>query len=96
MEAVEVRPFIEHVELFQDLDAGELDRIAAIIEVKHVTAETYLFRQQQPRKDIFIIYEGDVQLLQELDFGEEKALVTFGPGDFLGGEATGHQVVQDL
>ena len=84
MEAVKVRPFIEHVELFQDLDAEELDRIAALIEVKQLPAETFLFRQQQRRKDIFIIYAGDVQLLQELDFAEEKVLVTFGPGDFLG------------
>ena len=80
----EIIAFIKNVELFQDLDAKELDLVAGLVEVKSYTPKTVLFRQHYERRYIFIIYDGEVQLYKDEAYGEKRNLVVFGKNDFLG------------
>ncbi|MEN8128767.1 MAG: aspartate ammonia-lyase [Pseudomonadota bacterium] len=84
MQTTEIIDFIKGIEVFQDLDQGECRQVAELIEVKKAPPETVLFRENKARRYIFIIFSGEVQLFKEGAFGEQKNLVVFSQGDFVG------------
>jgi aspartate ammonia-lyase len=84
MDTKEIARFLKDVELFQDLDEEELRLISEMIETKVLGPQAVLFRENAPRRKIFIIQEGEVQLFKKTATGEEKRLVVFGKRDFLG------------
>jgi len=84
MDTKEIVGFLQDVELFQDLDEEELQLVAEMIETKVLGPNAVVFRENTPRRKIFIIHEGDVQLFKKTATGEEKRLVVFGKRDFLG------------
>ncbi|HNW74611.1 MAG TPA: lyase family protein, partial [Bacteroidales bacterium] len=49
-----------------------------------------MFRENGPREDIFIIYEGEIELFKSNPFGTELRLTVFGKGDFLGEGSWAH------
>ena len=84
METVTIKTFLHEVELFYDFNADELDQIIPLIKVTTPGPGSLLYEKNSPRRFIFIIQEGEVQLFKLDSFGEEKNLVVFGPGDFIG------------
>jgi aspartate ammonia-lyase len=84
MDTQEIAGFLRDVELFQDLNEEELRRVAEMVETKNLGPQALLFRENAPRRKIFIIYEGDVQLFKKTATDEERRLVVFGKTDFLG------------
>jgi len=76
--------FIEGIELFKGLSEKELNILAENIEVKKYSKKDLLFEENGPRTDIFIIYEGEVELFKTVHFGSETKLSYFSKGDFLG------------
>ena len=84
MDTNTIKTFLNEVELFYDIDADELDRIASLIKVTTLDPGSLLYEKNSPRRFIFIIHEGEVQLFKLDSFGKEKNLVVFGPGDFIG------------
>lgn len=76
--------FIKSIELFNDLEKTELDSLTDSVEEKNYQKNQLLFEENGPRKDIFIIYKGEVELFKTPYFGSETKLSYFGPGDFLG------------
>ncbi|MCD6346742.1 MAG: aspartate ammonia-lyase, partial [Bacteroidales bacterium] len=56
---------------------------------EHIVEETYasnelLFEENGERKDLFLIYDGEVELFKKNIYNEEKRLSYFKKGDFLG------------
>ena len=84
MDTNTIKTFLNEVELFYDIDADELDRIAPLIKVTTLDPGSLLYEKNSPRRFIFIIHDGEVRLFKPDSFGEEKNLVVFGPGDFIG------------
>jgi aspartate ammonia-lyase len=84
MDTAAHKTFLREVELFTDLDETELDQIAALINVTKYSDDAVVYEENTPRHYIFIIREGEIQLYKKDSFGNEKNLVVFGPGDFLG------------
>ncbi len=84
METKALAHFLKDVELFQDLDDEECRLVAEMTETKVLGPKAMLFRENTPRRKIFIIQEGEVQLFKKTATGEEKRLVVFGKKDFLG------------
>lgn len=76
--------FLKDVELFTNLTADELQEVAGNAKEKHYSAGDALFHENDPREDVFIIYEGDVELFKQDSYGVEVRLALFGKGDFLG------------
>src|SRR6056297_4188698 len=76
--------FIEGIELFKGLSEKELNILAENIEVKKYSKKDLLFEENGPRTDIFIIYEGEVELFKTPRLGSETKLAYFKTGDFLG------------
>lgn len=76
--------FIKNVELFNGLTSDEYSVIAYSLVEKTYKANEFLFKKNSPRKTIFIIKSGKVDLIQDDQFGKTKRLVSFKSGDFLG------------
>ncbi|MFA8342854.1 MAG: aspartate ammonia-lyase [Rhodothermaceae bacterium] len=79
-----IRGFIKNIELFAELDEQELDFLAEKFTVETFKKDAILFAENNPRKQIFVIYEGEVELFKRTPFGEEKRLSFFRKKDFLG------------
>jgi aspartate ammonia-lyase len=84
MDPKEINDLIAQVALFDDLDTAERDLIVGACEVARHEAGSQLFAENNPRKNMWIIYSGQVELFKKSIFGIEKRLAFFGPADFLG------------
>lgn len=84
METIKLLEFIKGIELFKGLDETELNILIKNIHEKKYKKDELLFEENGPRKDIFIIYAGEVELFKTLHFGAETKLSHFSKGDFLG------------
>jgi len=79
-----INEFIKKIELFKELDNDELNLLAQNMEVCELEPNTFLFEENNPRKKLFIIYRGEVELIKKTPFGEDKRLSIFSKYDFLG------------
>ena len=76
--------FLKKVQLFDDLNEDELSRLTAIAEERSYEADEMIFTENTPRKNLFIITEGEVELFKRTVQGDEKRMSFFGKLDFLG------------
>lgn len=76
--------FIRGIELFKGLEEKDLVLLAENIEEKSYSEGSLLFRENEPRENIYIIYTGEVKLCKITGAGIKKELAFFGAGDFLG------------
>ncbi len=84
MDAKGISEFLKAIELFQDLDEGERAKLLAKVKAETYPAGAVLFEQNSPRRRMFMIYEGKVELFKRRPLGEEKRLAFFQKFDFLG------------
>ena len=84
METNVINEFIKKVKLFSDLNDNERHLLSKNIKVKKFKQNTLLFSENTHRKEMFIIYEGEVELFKKTPFGKEKRLSFFSKYDFLG------------
>ena len=81
----EIISFLQKVELFNELEAAELDLFMDEIRVREYKARSLLFTENSPaEKFLYVIYEGEVELFKKTPYGEEKRLTFFGKHDFVG------------
>ncbi|MGE5430823.1 MAG: aspartate ammonia-lyase [Syntrophomonadaceae bacterium] len=84
MEKSVINEFIKEIELFKDLTEDERRLLSDQIEIETYAANSVVFAENTPRKNLFIIYEGEIELFKKTPFGEEKRLSIFSKYDFLG------------
>ena len=84
MEKALIKEFIKKIELFKGLSIDELQILSDNITMHVYDAGEFLFSENNPRKNIFIIEDGEVELFKKTVFGEEKQLCFFNKYDFLG------------
>ena len=80
----EIKEFISKIDLFKGLDDNELQTITNGMEEQIFQKGDFLFKENQPREHIFIIFKGEVELFKKSPYGAEKLLTIFGRYDFLG------------
>lgn len=80
----QILSFIEGIELFQGLSNKEFHSLTESIEEVTFQRNELLFEENGERKDLFIIYKGEVELFKRNIYQEEKRLSYFTTGDFLG------------
>ena len=84
MKKEKIIKFIRGIELFKGLEEEDLVLLAENIEEKSYSEGSLLFRENEPRENIYIIYTGEVKLCKITVAGIKKELAFFGAGDFLG------------
>ncbi len=76
--------FIGRIELFRDLSPEECLLLQEKAEVRSYEPGALIFTENSPRKYLFIIEEGEVELFKTTPQGEETRLSFFRARDFLG------------
>lgn len=84
MEYAQIQHFIKEIELFQGLTDQEFDTLSKSLTETTFNRNELLFEENNERKALFLIYEGEVELFKKSIYGEEKRLSYFTKGDFLG------------
>ena len=79
-----IKDFIKKVELFSDFTDEEINLISENVEVVNIKKDKLLFVENTPRKNMYLIYSGEVELFKTTPFGKEKRLSFFSKFDFLG------------
>jgi len=76
--------FLRRIELFRELSDDELAGVLKLVEIREFAKNGLLFQENNPRRNLFLIHEGEVELFKISPFGEVKRVSFFGKGDFLG------------
>ena len=79
-----IKEFIKKVELFSDFTDDELNLVAENVEMLTIDKDKLIFVENTPRRNMYLIYDGEVELFKTTPFGEEKRLSFFSKYDFLG------------
>lgn len=90
MEMNETLRFLKKIELFRNLNEDEFNDLANSVRERQFKIGDLIFRENGPREDIFIIYEGEIELFKSNSYGTELRLTVFGKGDFLGEGSWAH------
>ncbi len=82
---MELKKIFQSVDLFEGLNASELDQIAAICTEKHFQSGEMITRQGEAGDELFIITEGFVEVvLDERGSSPVRVVVSLGSGQIIG------------
>lgn len=84
MELSDKISLIGNIELFKGLSTEEIKVIANEAEVRNYEKGELLFSENNPRKEIFLMADGKVELYKSTAYGEEQRITFFSRYDFLG------------
>ena len=70
--------------LFEDLDEGELTKIASIVKEISFKKGEYLFKEKEDTKGLYLIRSGKVEISKVTPDGWKQTLAVLSPRHFLG------------
>ncbi len=70
--------------IFQDLDDGELARVAEVCREQAFAPGQYIFREGEPGNRLFLIAAGEVRISRTIPGSGEEALAVLKPGACFG------------
>lgn len=82
--AMSYTELLQKVSLFQNVDAEELERLAALLQPREVRRDTQIVAQDEPGDSMFVIARGRVKVVLFGDNGREVILTLLKAGDFFG------------
>ena len=80
----ELCDMLEHVLLFRELAAGEVEQVARFAHAYRVPAGGRRFAEGGRDSALFLVVSGRVRILKEREYGEQKPLATVSRGASLG------------
>ncbi len=84
MEKAQIKEFLKQIQLFKELNDSQLKVICEKIKVENFPANSMIFNENNVRQNLFVIYDGEVELFKRTPYGGEKRLSIFSKYDFLG------------
>lgn len=75
---------LRNIGLFGALPERVLDDMAAELAVVELPAGTYVFREGEPASCMFVVVQGDVEVLKRSRAGVDSRVAVLGPGDWFG------------
>ncbi len=75
---------LKQAAIFQDLDEGELARVAEVCREQKFTVGQYVFKEGEPGNRLFLISEGEVRISRTIPGSGEEALAVLKPGSCFG------------
>ena len=75
---------LKQAHIFQDLDEGELARIAEVCREQKFAVGQHVFKEGEPGNRLFIIAEGEVRISRTIPGSGEEALAVLKPGAVFG------------
>jgi CRP-like cAMP-binding protein len=83
-EESDLRKSLQSMPIFKDLSKHDLSSLLKIIHNRTYVAGEFIFQQGDPGIGLYVIREGQVEILRENSSGEKKSLAIFSKGDFFG------------
>ncbi len=84
MEKTVIKEFLKHIQLFKGLNDSQLEAICEKVKVENFPINSMVFNENNIRQNLFLIYEGEVELFKRTPYGGEKRLSIFSKYDFIG------------
>ncbi|MEW6652423.1 MAG: cyclic nucleotide-binding domain-containing protein, partial [Bacteroidota bacterium] len=84
MDTVQIKNFLRRIELFRDLNDTDCELLAQNFEFQTYIQNSLIFVENNERKYLYIVTEGEVELYKKTPFGDEKRLTIFSKFDFFG------------
>jgi len=84
MDKSTIKDFLQKIELFNELDENELTATTERIEIREYAKDEMIFMENSPRKRLYLIYDGEIELCNKTPLGRERRLAFFRKFDFLG------------
>jgi len=75
---------IKEVPIFSELTEKEYRKIARIAHIRYFRSNEVIFREGQPGAGMYIIHNGEVEIIKYLPSGENHVLAVLKNGDFFG------------
>jgi CRP-like cAMP-binding protein len=82
--ASDIKASLQQVPLFADLDAGELEQLAAVARSRSFGKGNVIFYEDDPGTACYVIVRGKVKIVVNADDGREHILGVLQDGDFFG------------
>src|SRR6266849_3155970 len=79
-----VLDLLRSMDLFTDLPDAELNKIARLLKEHKFAENELIFTQGEPGDGLYIILQGRVRIASTDQFGRERVLAFYGPGEFFG------------
>jgi len=73
-----------NVELFEELDKEDLERLAKVTVTRDYKAGDVIVREGELGVAFYIVAQGKVEVVKGLDTAAETVVATMGPGQFFG------------
>jgi len=83
MDNEKIIEFLKNIELFKELSNYEIESLIDFITINTYKIGEYLFREGEPRKNLFVIFSGKVEILKRNSLLIEKQIGIFSEGEFL-------------
>jgi CRP-like cAMP-binding protein len=84
MRALDIKHSLQHLPLFADLEAAELEQLGQLCRNRAVTKGNVIFYEDDPGTSCYIILSGKVKIVVNADDGREHILGVLQDGDFFG------------
>lgn len=84
MQKGSVYEFFKKIELFNDLSEKEQKLLVENIEIQTFQTDAIIFHENTPQKYLYMIFDGEIELIKKSPSGEEKRLALFSRYEFLG------------
>ena len=75
---------LRQVPVFEDFEPKELSVIEKLVHHRTYKPNEYIFRRNAPGEGLYIILQGNVDIMTESETGEMNLVASFREGDFFG------------
>lgn len=75
---------LRNIGLFGALPEAVLEHLGSTLEIIDVAPGTYLFREDDPADCMFVVLQGDVEVLKKSKNGMDARVAVLGPRDWFG------------
>lgn len=83
-EESDLKSSLKTIPLFKELTKSDLNALIKITHSRNYVAGEYIFRQGDPGIGLYLIREGEVEIIRTNNLEEENKLAIFARGDFFG------------
>lgn len=80
----EVKGFVRKVALFGGLEGARLDSVLSVLGEDTFPVGEVLFKEGELGRTLFVVLEGEVEVLRHSADGKEISIVKLGPGEVFG------------
>jgi CRP-like cAMP-binding protein len=72
------------MDIFAELSDDELSKVARLLKEQKVRENETVFNQGDPGDSLYVVLQGRVRIATSDNFGRERVLAFYGPGEFFG------------